>query len=135
MPRPRKLEGYSLTQLEKLFEQRKRQEKAAPLIRKRDTLLKAAARLEKRIADLGGVASGLGRSPGLPRGRKGGMSAAGRARIAAAQRRRWAKARKGKSGRTAIMVRKLSAAARARIAAAAKARWARFRAQKKAGQL
>jgi hypothetical protein len=135
MPRPRKLEGYSLTQLEKLFEQRKRQVKAAPLIRKRDKLLKATARLEKRIADLGGVASGFRRTPGRPRGRKGGMSAAGRARIAAAQRRRWAKARKGKAGRPSKKVRKFSAAGRARIAAAAKARWARFRAQKKAGQM
>jgi hypothetical protein len=135
MHRPRKLESYSLAQIEKLLEQRKHQEKAAPLIRKRDKLLKAATRLEKRIANLGGVAFGLGRTPGRPRGRKGGMSAAGRARIAAAQRRRWAKARKRKSGRPAIKVRKFSAAGRARIAAAAKARWARFRAQKKAGQL
>jgi hypothetical protein len=45
------------------------------------------------------------------------MSAAGRARIAAGQKARWAK-KKGKKGR-----KKMSAAGRARIAAAARARW------------
>ena len=54
------------------------------------------------------------------------MSAAGRARIAAAQKARWAKA-KGQ----ATAKRKLSAAARKRIAAAQRARWAKFRAAKK----
>jgi hypothetical protein len=54
------------------------------------------------------------------------MSAAGRARIAAAQRARWAKVKgQGKPKR------KLSAAGRARIAAAQKARWAKIRAAKK----
>jgi hypothetical protein len=45
------------------------------------------------------------------------MSAAGRARIAAAQRARWGRV-KGKKSK-----RRFSAAARARMAAAAKARW------------
>jgi hypothetical protein len=58
------------------------------------------------------------------------ISAAGIARIRAAQKLRWAKvkagaAKPGKRGR-----RKMSAAARAKIAAAARARWARFRAAK-----
>ena len=73
--------------------------------------------------------------------RKGGMSAAGRARVAAAQSARWAniKAMKGagaggkaptpaKAGRPK---RKISAAGRARIAAAQKARWAKLKAEKK----
>jgi len=51
------------------------------------------------------------------------MSAAGRARIAAAQKLRWAKQRKGGKGR-----RKMSAAGRAKIAAAARKRWAKVKA-------
>jgi hypothetical protein len=54
------------------------------------------------------------------------MSPAGKARIAAAQRARWAKA-KGQANPK----RKLSAAGRARIAAAQRARWAKIRAAKK----
>jgi len=65
------------------------------------------------------------------------MSAAGRARIAAAKKARWAKAHAvnestetpqiaTKAGRKAK--RKMSAAGRAAIAAAAKARWAKVKA-------
>jgi hypothetical protein len=54
------------------------------------------------------------------------ISAAGRARIAAAQRKRWAKI---KVGRKTKGKRKMSAAGRAAISKAAKARWAKFRAQ------
>ncbi len=53
------------------------------------------------------------------------MSASARARIAAAQKARWAKVR-GEGG--AAPRRKMSAAARAKIAAAAKARWAKAKA-------
>jgi hypothetical protein len=55
------------------------------------------------------------------------MSASARARIAAAQKARWAKARGDGSG-TAAPRRKMSPAARAKIAAAAKARWAKAKA-------
>lgn len=58
------------------------------------------------------------------------MSAAGRARIAAAQRARWAKFR-AQSGRTASASkpqRVMSASARRRIAAAQRARWAKVKA-------
>jgi hypothetical protein len=62
--------------------------------------------------------------------RKGKMSAAGRARIIAAQKARWAKARgetkplkPGPKGR-----RKMSPAARKRLAASARARWAKAKA-------
>ena len=67
------------------------------------------------------------------------MSAAGRRRIAEAQRARWAKLRKppqpavrassATSPSAARPKRKLSPAGRRRIIAAAKARWARVRAQ------
>lgn len=70
--------------------------------------------------------SGKGRTAG---GRRT-MSASARARIAAAQRARWAKykantaAKKARGGGR----RKMSAAARAKIAAAARARWAKAKA-------
>jgi hypothetical protein len=56
------------------------------------------------------------------------ISAAGRAKIAAAQRLRWAKAKGGKVVPIASHKRrKLSGAALARIRAAQKARWAKWR--------
>lgn len=70
------------------------------------------------------------------------MSAAARARIAEAQRARWAR-QKGQSSVAAQTTstasagtakrgpRRLNAAARARIAAAQKARWAKFKAAQK----
>ncbi len=61
------------------------------------------------------------------------LSAAGRARIAAAQRARWAKVRDGKRNVVAMPKRRMmSAAARKKIAAAQRARWARVKAQSKA---
>ncbi|HEY1787044.1 MAG TPA: hypothetical protein VGJ73_02760 [Verrucomicrobiae bacterium] len=70
---------------------------------------------------------------GPARGKRPGMSAAGRARIAAAQRARWAKVKSaGKSTKAGRKPRrKLSAAARAKIAAAARARWAKAKARGK----
>jgi hypothetical protein len=57
------------------------------------------------------------------------MSAAGRARIAAAQKARWAKIKGAKPAPKApAKKRTMSAAGRARISAAAKARWAKARA-------
>jgi hypothetical protein len=81
---------------------------------------------------LGGLTSGpAAKAP------KGGMSAAGRARIAAAQKARWAKIHGAKGGTPAAkpaMAAKpkgtMSAAGRARIVAAQKARWAKIHAAK-----
>ena len=58
------------------------------------------------------------------------MSAAGRARISAAAKRRWAlfRASRGLSANRAKAGRKMSAAGRAAISAAAKARWAKAKA-------
>jgi len=56
------------------------------------------------------------------------MSAAGRRRIAAAQRARWAKLKQTRLQRAK---RKMSASARKRIAAAQRARWAKLEAEKK----
>jgi len=78
----------------------------------------------KLVSILGAPAS----TPAKAR-KKRGMSAAGRARVAAAQRARWAKIKKAKPAAKAPAKRhKMSAAGRARISAAAKARWAKAKA-------
>jgi hypothetical protein len=85
--------------------------------------------LQKELAGLLGSSTD---GAAAPRKRRK-MSAAGRARIAAAQKARWAKvngrksaAKPGKKAR-----RKMSAAGRAKIAAAARARWKKAKAQGK----
>jgi hypothetical protein len=87
-------------------------------------------RLDIAIATLEGVTSDGSRRP------KGRISTAGRRKIAAAQRARWAKLKGQKVVAIATPTRKnrqpLSAAARKRIAAAQKARWAAFRKKQKA---
>jgi hypothetical protein len=62
------------------------------------------------------------------------MSAAGRARIAAAQKARWAKVKGQKVKQSQPKKRKMSASAKAKIAAFQKARWAKIKAQQKAGK-
>ncbi len=87
--------------------------------------LQRVLNLKKKIGTLQGRLNALiGSAPAAPRKRGGRkMSAAGRARIAAAQRARWAK-QKGKAAKGPGKARrKMSAAGRARIAAAARARW------------
>jgi len=59
------------------------------------------------------------------------ISAAGRARIAAAQRARWAKVRGRKVVSITARKRAMSPAARRRIVAAQKARWAKWRREKR----
>jgi len=65
-----------------------------------------------------------------PVSRRGTMSAAGRRRIALAQKKRWAAYKKAKTGQP--KKRTMSAAGRRRIAEATKKRWAEFRAKKAA---
>ena len=100
--------------------------------------LRQAADLKEKISDLenqlskllGSTTSVAATAAKAPK--KKGMSAAGRARVAAAQKARWAKIKSGKpvvkaAKPVAKPVKKkggMSAAGRARIAAAAKARWA-----------
>jgi hypothetical protein len=92
-------------------------------LRKAVTLRVRIEALELQLASiLGGTRQAGSRLGGRT------ISASGRARIAAAQRLRWARQRSGvkvaKKG-----PRKLSAAARARISAVAKARWAKVKAR------
>ncbi|HZM04858.1 MAG TPA: hypothetical protein VFC44_17805 [Candidatus Saccharimonadales bacterium] len=70
------------------------------------------------------------RTPGKRR-----MSAAGRARIAAAARERWAKFRSGSASEAPARApkKRFNAAARAKLSAAAKARWAKAKADGKSG--
>jgi hypothetical protein len=81
--------------------------------------------LEKQLqALLGNVSNG--------KPAEGGMSAAGRARISAAAKARWAKIKKdnGTTAKTASGKRSMSKAAKDKISAAAKARWAKIKAEK-----
>ena len=88
-------------------------------------------RLRSQIENLNSALSAL-KGPGTGRTRTGTMSAAGRARVAAAQRARWAKIKGKKVVAISSSKRTLSPGARRRIAAAQKARWAKWRkAQKK----
>ena len=79
------------------------------------------------IEGAGGVSLSI--TVGRPPGKKG-MSAAGRARIAAAQNARWAKVNKGKTDGVPAKKgkRMMSPAAKKKLAAIAKARWAKVRA-------
>ena len=90
--------------------------------------LRQAATIKDRIEGLQTELDRLlGSSTGqtAPAGKRT-MSASARARIAAAQKARWAKVKSEKAAKTGK--RKLSAAARGKIAAAAKARWAKAKA-------
>lgn len=94
-------------------------------------LKKEHARLTSQIQGVSAALAAFGASHKHRSGTPGKISAAGRARIAAAQRARWAKV-KGKSGeRATAKKRSMSSAARNRIAAAQRARWAKARAGKK----
>jgi hypothetical protein len=88
-------------------------------------------RLASQLEDLNRALSALNGTGNKRTGRT--VSAAGRARIAAAQRARWAKVKGRKVVSISAHRRKMSAAARRRIAAAQKARWAKWRKAQKAG--
>ena len=93
-------------------------------------------RLTRELRGIGAALAAFGTAYGQ-RTRTRRMSAAGRARIAAAQRARWAKV-KAKPGKQNVITmpkkRTMSAAARKRIAAAQRARWAKVKAAKKTGK-
>lgn len=94
--------------------------------------LKRAVVLRERIEEMQHELAGILGEPSSGTGGAGrrAMSASARARIAAAQRRRWRKHRNEKGAAPAAKkTRRMSAAARARIAASAKARWAKAKAK------
>jgi hypothetical protein len=97
-------------------------------------LKKEHNRLTKQMKAITAALSAFGTAYGRKTGTEGGVSAAGRARIAAAQRARWAKVKaKSNKGNVVTMSKKrtMSAAARRKIAAAQRARWAKVKAAKK----
>ena len=103
--------------------------------------------LENELSQLLGSSSKAVAAPSAVKSPKknGGMSAAGKAKIAAAQKARWAKINATKSAvkpaatpaKVAVTAKPakkkfvMSAAAKAKISAAAKARWAKVKAEKK----
>lgn len=90
--------------------------------------------LEERIAEIRRELVGDGgRSVAVGGTLNRGMSAEGRARVAAAQRKRWA-ALKKTSATPVKAKRKMSAAGRKRIIAATRKRWAAWRAAKAAAK-
>jgi len=101
-------------------------------------LKKEQNRLTSELRAIGAALAAFGSAYGKSAGRRGTMSAAGRERIAAAQRARWAKV-KGTNGAKAAnkanvvaiaKKRTISAAGRKKIAAAQRARWAKVKAAK-----
>ena len=97
-------------------------------------LKKEHDRLSKEIKAIGAALTAFGGAYAKATARRGTMSAAGRARIAAAQRARWAKV-KAESGNPNVVTspkkRSMSASARKRIAAAQRARWSKVKAAKR----
>jgi len=99
------------------------------------TQLRRAADLKEKIEalnqELTSILGGSGSVSAKATKKKGGMSAAGRAAVAAAQRARWAKLKAAKpAGKAPAKKSKMTPSARAKIAAAQKARWAKVKAAK-----
>ena|ERR1051326_403490 len=96
-------------------------------------LLQERDKLNQAIAALAPLAGSNGRiSRNGASGPRRTISAAGRRRIAAAQRARWAKAKAVGASHAGSPKRVMSAAARRKIAAAQRARWAKVKQEKKA---
>ena len=97
-------------------------------------------RIDTQIAELRQMLGGAPTetaAPGAPTKRKRRISAAGRARIAEAQRKRWAESKKDAEPSSPVAPkpkRRLSAAGKAAIVAALKKRWAAKRAAAKVQQ-
>jgi len=93
-------------------------------------LKKEEERLQRELSGITAAIAAFGKTY-VNGKRPRSLSAAGRPRIAAAHRARWAKARKTRKIVPMKSKRTLSAAARKAVAAAQKARWAKLKAAKK----
>lgn len=91
-------------------------------------------RLTRQIQGISAALSAFGAEYGKQNGGRRKISATGRARIAEAQRQRWAKV-KSKTGQTKSAVatkrKPMSAASRRKIAAAQRLRWSKVKASQK----
>jgi len=97
-------------------------------------LKKEHDRLSKEMDAIRAALSAFGAAYSRGTARRGQISAAGKARIAAAQRARWAKVKAGAGKANVVAMpkkRTISASGRRRIAAAQRARWAKVKAAKK----
>jgi len=94
-------------------------------------LKKEQDRLTRELRGIGAALAAFGKSYGKGTSTRR-LSASARARIAAAQRKRWAKVRETAKVVPIRAKRTLSPAARRKIAAAQRARWARVKTGKKA---
>jgi hypothetical protein len=101
-------------------------------LRKAATLKEKIQSLENELGRIFGSSSKSITAVAPKKKRK--MSAGGRARIAAAQKARWAKVKGQMVKQSQPKKRKMSATAKAKIAAFQKARWAKIKAQQKAGK-
>ncbi len=104
----------------------------AAQLRQAATLKDKIDSLQSELDSILGNSSANGQTPAPSK--KRGMSAAGRARIVAAQKARWAKVKNTNDAEVKSPKKpkfKMSAAAKAKISAAAKARWAKVKAEKK----
>lgn len=104
---------------------------SAQQLRQAADLKEKIVALENQLSQLlGSTATTVAKAPK----KKGGMSAAGRASVAAAQKARWAKVKGAKPAVKVVVSPSpkkkggISAEGRARMAAAAKARWAKVKA-------
>jgi hypothetical protein len=100
-------------------------------LRQAADLKEKIAGLENQLAVILGATAKPASTPTPKATKKGGMSAAGRAKVAAAQKARWAKIHAAKAKPTAKPAKKkftMSAAAKAKLSALAKARWAKVKA-------
>jgi hypothetical protein len=89
-------------------------------------------RLAQQMRGISAALSAFGASYGKRAKVRSKISVAGRARIAEAQRQRWAKLKGSSAPTKSVAVpkkRTMSAAARKRIAAAQRARWAKVKAE------
>ena len=97
-------------------------------------LRKEQDRLTRELRGIGAALAAFGSAYGKGKNTRK-LSAAARARIAAAQRARWAKVRAGNRQNEKVVTmpkkRTMSVAGRKRIAAAQRARWAKVRAGRK----
>lgn len=100
-----------------------------------DMLKKEHNRLTHEMKAISAALAAFGAAYNNPTKVRGTMSAAAKARIAAAQRARWAKVKAASNSKKSPVAmpkrRTMSAAARRKIAAAQRARWQKVKAAKK----
>src|SRR5689334_19814395 len=98
-------------------------------LRRAITIKERIEELELELTDIAGSGDNRGFAA-IPKRRRRGMSAAGKARIIAAQKARWANYRNStpKADSAPKLKRKVPPAQRAKLAAAARARWKKAKA-------